>query len=65
MVCGFHFGALNLDLIPFHGEIMSGYPIVLSCIIIFVMFGMCPFFLKCGRYTSRSEAVKAISLAAR
>ena len=26
MVCGFHFGALNLDLIPFHWEIMSfGY----------------------------------------
>ena len=44
MVCGFHFGALNLDLIPFHWEIMSEYPIVLSCIIIFVIFGMCPFF---------------------
>ena len=28
MVCGFHFGALNLDLIPFHWEIMSEYPIV-------------------------------------
>ena len=60
MVCGFHFGALNLDLIPFHWEIMSEYPIVLSCIIIFVIFGMCPFvFAKTQAKTLQSIFTRA------